>query len=474
MAPARASATSIDWQAWTTDSGTHATTADGTTTVSAPNGFLNPFPIHFDGALPFDPADAPSIGLNNPGTGGFTVELGSVADTSGLVVGLGNFAYDLGWSYTLTMFDTSNNLMNLATLTTIGSFDHTWGGAYCCAAWNDNVSLNTTTGLFSGASTGSTEYNTDMFLFTLPSNVGKLVITSSGGAGDTINLVVGRAQSVPEESPLPSPAVSVPLLALAMGAHVLAKRRAAAKVLALALVALSLTARAESTTISYDFSTDASQANIAAQYPDWSLVPANGSDAATVSVTDGQLHLGGDQATSTQFQLLTAPVGAFTIDVDLGAFPNGFGSTNIGVKIGDNVIVFHPGYPTTGLRVEGDGGFTNVDVGFTLAAETLHHLTLTGDGLGLFSVTLTDGLNSANTFTTSFTNVASVGGLFSITRAGATNMYGQVYADDFVLTDQGTASVPDSSSTLSLMLLSIGALGFCHRRAVRPAMPPRL
>jgi hypothetical protein len=241
----------------------------------------------------------------------------------------------------------------------------------------------------------------------------------------------------------------------------------AAKILFLAFIALSLTTRAESTTISYDFSTDATQGNIVTLYPAWKLIPANGADNETASVTGGQLRLGGDQADGTLFQLLTVPVGAFTIDVDLGAFPNGAGSTNIGVQIGENNIVFHPGYPSTALRVEGDGGFGNTNVGFTLAAEILHHLTITGDGLGLYTVTLTDAGNSLNTYSTSFTNVDSVGGLFSIRRAGATNLYGQVYVDNFVMTDQGISSVPDSSSTLSLMLLSIGALGYCGRRGFR-------
>jgi hypothetical protein len=104
------------------------------------------------------------------------------------------------------------------------------------------------------------------------------------------------------------------------------------RVVPLTLIALVVGVRAESSTISFDFSTPATQATVAAQYPDWAFIPANASDAATVSVQAGQLRLGGDQADPTQFQLLTAPLGSFTLDVDLGAFP-GDGSHNIGAQI---------------------------------------------------------------------------------------------------------------------------------------------
>jgi hypothetical protein len=219
-----ADATTIDWQSWTAVDGANAKTGDGTVSVAAPAGYLL-FPIHFDGVLPFSPADAPTFGASNPGLGGFTINLSSVTDTSELVVGLGNFAYGLGWSYTLSMYDTSNQLMPLSTLSIMGSFDHTWG-AYGNGFWNDDVSLNTTTGVFQGTPTGVTEFNTDMFLFMLPSEVGKLVVTSSGGGGDTINVAVGRAESVPDGSPLPRPAISVPLLAIALGVHAMRRRHA--------------------------------------------------------------------------------------------------------------------------------------------------------------------------------------------------------------------------------------------------------
>jgi hypothetical protein len=191
----------------------------------------------------------------------------------------------------------------------------------------------------------------------------------------------------------------------------------------------------QASTITYDFSTDATQAQIATLYPDWSFIPAP--YPITVEVSGGQLRMAG--ISFTQFQLLRAPVGAFTLDVELGAFPNTAGSFNIGILVGQNLVVFHPGYPGTALRVDGPNGFPNTNIGFTLAGSTMHRLRLVSDGLGLFTITLTDGLYPLNTFTTSFTNPGSLGGLLSITRDGNLTSVpggGEVRADNFVLTDQ--------------------------------------
>ncbi len=183
--------------------------------------------------------------------------------------------------------------------------------------------------------------------------------------------------------------------------------------------------------VSETFERSASQADIASVYPAWRFIPAGGN--STVSVTGGQLRLGGDSSTSTGFQFMTASTDEFTLDVDLGAFPGDY-CYNVGIQIGVNNIVFHPGYPGTALRVEGTGGFSNTDIGFTLAAEILHPFRLSGDGLGNFTITLTDALNVDNTFSKSFSNPSSLGGFLSITRAGCPGLYGEVVADNFHLT----------------------------------------
>jgi hypothetical protein len=204
----------------------------------------------------------------------------------------------------------------------------------------------------------------------------------------------------------------------------------------------------QASTITYDFSTDATQAQIATVYPDWSFIPgAPSPDPSIVAVSGGQLRMAGTSL--TQLQLLRTPVGAFTLDVELGAFPSTFGSFNIGIWVGENSIVFHPGYPGTALRVDGPNGFFNTDIGFTLAGSTMHRFRLVSDGLGLFTITLTDGLNPFNTFTKSFTNAGSVGGLLSITRAGNLGISGggEVRADNFVLTDQSLSPPTNTPPT---------------------------
>lgn len=205
--------------------------------------------------------------------------------------------------------------------------------------------------------------------------------------------------------------------------------------------------------ITETFDLSATQGDIASVYPEWRFIPAGGFDNATASVTGGQLRLGGDSSDPTSFRFMTAPTGAFTLDADLGAFP-GDVCRNVGIQVGENEIVFHPGYPGTALRVEGTGGFGNTDIGYTLAAETLHHVRLFGDGLGNFAVTLTDGLNPSNAFSGSFSNPASVGGFLSITRASCTGYYGEAVADNFSLNVVSSNLPPDvSHATPSIAML---------------------
>lgn len=106
------------------------------------------------------------------------------------------------------------------------------------------------------------------------------------------------------------------------------------------------------------------------------------------------------------------------IELDLGRI-NGNGSPvqgNVGIQIGDNGVVFHPGldsssgFPDGSLRVEGPGGFGNQDVGFVPAPGVLHTLKVTADGTGNFTVSLTDANNAANVFSQSWFNSGAVNG----------------------------------------------------------------
>jgi hypothetical protein len=197
----------------------------------------------------------------------------------------------------------------------------------------------------------------------------------------------------------------------------------------------------QASAITEDFSTPSTQAGIDVNYPQWSFIPADQDDLATVTVEEGQLQLGGDRNGPTKFQLKTAPIGAFVLDVDLGAFP-GDACLNIGIQVGPNDIVFHPGFPGTALRVDGPGGFFNIDIGFTLEPAVLHHFKLISDGRGFFIITLIDSLNGSNVYSTSFSNPGAAGGLISIRRAGCSGSYGEVHADNFVIRSQECTPPP--------------------------------
>ena len=134
-----------------TSTGVQSATADSVTvtTTGAATNVTTPFPVHFDG-VPFLPVDAPSAGVGNFGSAlwSFTLDFSAVADTTGLIVGLGNFAHDLGYSYRLDAFDKSSAAMPLTSLTQIGSYDHEWPASPGFGLFNDNVALDVATHLF--------------------------------------------------------------------------------------------------------------------------------------------------------------------------------------------------------------------------------------------------------------------------------------------------------------------------------------
>ena len=134
---------------------------------------------------------------------------------------------------------------------------------------------------------------------------------------------------------------------------------------------------ADTTMLSESFDQDAdSPAEVEGFYPAWEFIPQNEFDQADVRVVDGVLRLQGSWNQPTRLALTDSPQGVFRLSADVGTEP-GHTCVNVGVEIGQNEIVFHPGHPGTGLRVEGPGGFSNQNLGFTLTPVTLHHFTLT-------------------------------------------------------------------------------------------------
>jgi hypothetical protein len=154
------------------------------------------------------------------------------------------------------------------------------------------------------------------------------------------------------------------------------------------------------------------------------------------------------------------PTGEIVIKLDMGWNgqdndpPVGIGFGGTGLRLGNNLFGFHPGYPGGALRVEGPGGFGGTDMGWTSALAVLNHAEIHSFPSGLFTIKITDGTNPANVFTTSFTNPASYGGVVSLLAfAGGSAMY-----DNLSI----TAAVPEPSS---VVLVGIAFAAFGVRRA---------
>lgn len=194
-----------NWEGWTS-TGLQSATAGGVnlTTTGAATTVATPFPIHFD-SVPFTPVNAPSAGAGNFGTvdWSFTLDFSQIPDTTGLIVGLGNFAHDLGYQYRFDAVDTSNAAMPLTLFTQIGSYDHDWSGSQF---FNDDVSLDATTHLFVPTTVaGQDDHNTDILLMSLPAHVGLLKISTVGGpSGDTVNVLLATTDQTPAAVPEPT------------------------------------------------------------------------------------------------------------------------------------------------------------------------------------------------------------------------------------------------------------------------------
>ena len=199
---------------------------------------------------------------------------------------------------------------------------------------------------------------------------------------------------------------------------------------------------------SEDFQNPAPSADAAADYPEFD---ANlGGGTATVDA-NGVLHLIPSSATDQVFTVTPQnPTGEITIFAQIGA-GNSNGDYNVGLVLGDNNLVFHPGYPAGGaFRVEGPGGFGNQDMGFVPANDVLHQFEFHSFPNGDVTIRVTDGQNAANVYTASFNNPGSYGGPIGFRRSGPPN-------DDGIY--DNLQIIPEPTLLLPLALAAIGLAG---------------
>jgi hypothetical protein len=180
-------------------------------------------------------------------------------------------------------------------------------------------------------------------------------------------------------------------------------------------------AMAVTLTYSQNFQSPSLTSDAAADYPDFTAT-LNGGSAVVIN---GVLRLAGPAPAGTQSdQLFTvsmsaAPVGEVVIFAEIGA-SNSNGNYNVGMVIGENRLVFHPGYAVIpgAFRVEGPGGFGNSDMGFVPTNGFLNQFEVHSFPDGLFTIKVTDAMNPANVYNASFTNPASYGGPIGFVRSG--------------------------------------------------------
>lgn len=214
------------------------------------------------------------------------------------------------------------------------------------------------------------------------------------------------------------------------------------------LLLTSLTVTAQAGTVLYHESFDtgtASTAETTIAYPELAF-----SGGGNTVVINGVLNADASGVSNIRHN-------GFTGDLVIrgkigGAWTNATGSTNVGMAIGGNRLVFHPNYVNTpgAFRVEGNGGFGNTNMGFVPAANgTLHSFRITLDSVGKrFLIAVTDANNPANVFTASFTNSSYTPGGDSIgfTRSGS-GVDAAVF-DDLVVERDGWSETIRASSPL--------------------------
>lgn len=198
---------------------------------------------------------------------------------------------------------------------------------------------------------------------------------------------------------------------------ILARARQLSLIAVLALV--SFPALAVSIPFSEDFQSPAPSSDAAADYPEFTAALNGGSAVVDASGFLQLIGTGAGEDMSFTVPISPSPTDEITIFAQIGA-SNSNGNYNVGMVVGGNQLVFHPGYGAIpgAFRIQGPGGFGNTSMGFVPANGSLHLFEVHSFPNGDFNIQVTDADNPANVFNTSFNNPASYGGPIGFWRSG--------------------------------------------------------
>jgi hypothetical protein len=145
------------------------------------------------------------------------------------------------------------------------------------------------------------------------------------------------------------------------------------------------------------------------------------------------------------------------------------GMINVGLRVGDNNYIFHPGYSGGAFRIDGPGGHGNYNMGFTPTMLVPEHMTVTINGSsGSTSIQIFDGNNPSVSYTESFldTNYMSGVSVLGLSYGGAgTDLFTNIVVSDG---QKSAAPVPEPG-TVALLGLGMAGLAVYGKRRAKKA-----